>query len=111
VRADIRRDRANVSDAARRTDATDPRAARQIRITHPFHPWCGQSFPFVVAKQLWGEERVTLQLPDGAPYSVPLSWTDVLPADPYVSLGGGRSRFRVEDLLALADLLAARGRR
>jgi hypothetical protein len=65
----------------------------------------------VVAKQLWGEDRVTLQLPDGAPYSVPLSWTDAAPPDPYVSLGGGRARFRVDDLLVLADRLATRGSR
>jgi hypothetical protein len=34
---------------------------------------------------------------------VPVSWTDVVPADAYTSVGGGRSRFRVEDLMALAD--------
>ncbi len=62
-----------------------------------------------MAKPLWGEERVTLQLPDGAPYSVPLSWTDLRPADPHLSLAGGRSHFRVEDLLTLVELLATRG--
>jgi len=30
---------------------------------------------------------------------------DVRPADPYLSLGGGRSRFRVEDLLALVAMV------
>jgi hypothetical protein len=29
-----------------------------------------------------------------------------MPADPYLGVGGGRSRFRVTDLLALADLVA-----
>jgi hypothetical protein len=37
---------------------------------------------------------------------VPISWTDALPADPYVSVGGGRSQFRVEDLLALREIIA-----
>jgi len=38
---------------------------------------------------------------------VPVNWTDFVPADPYLSLGGGRSWFRVEDLWALAELIAA----
>lgn len=78
---------------------------REVRITHPFHPLCGQSFRFIVSKQLWGELRVTLELPEGSVFSVPVSWTDFLPLDPYLSIGGGRSRFRVEDLLLLVDLL------
>jgi hypothetical protein len=60
---------------------------------------------FVVAKQLWGEERVTVEQPDGSLRSVPIGWTDLPPADPYLSLGGGRSRFRVEDLLALVVMV------
>src|SRR5258708_35668871 len=79
--------------------------SQQIRIIHPFHPLCGRSFRFVVSKKLWGEDRVTIQLADGSPFSVPVSWTDVVPADAYTSVGGGRSRFRVEALMALADLL------
>jgi hypothetical protein len=65
----------------------------------------------VVAKQLWGEDRVTFEHPDGALHSVPLGWTDVVPADPYLSVGAGRSRFRVEDLLTLAALVATHGPR
>jgi len=42
---------------------------------------------------------------------VPVSWTDAIPADAYATVGGGRSQFRVEDLMALADLLALGGRR
>lgn len=78
---------------------------------HPFHPLRGQAFRFVVAKQLWGEERVTFEHPDGGLCSVPRAWTDVVPADPYLSVGQGRSRFRVEDLLTLADLVVGLGRR
>jgi hypothetical protein len=36
-----------------------------------------------------------------------VNWTDFVPADPYRSVGGGRARFRVEDLLTLADVVAA----
>ncbi len=59
---------------------------------------------------LWGEDRVTIQLADGSLLSVPVSWTDTVPADAYLTVGGGRSRFRVEDLLALTELIAS-GRR
>jgi hypothetical protein len=55
---------------------------------------------------LWGEDRVTIQLEDGSPRSVPVSWTDAVPADAYIAVGRGRSRFRVEDLRALAELIA-----
>ena len=79
---------------------------QQIRITHPFHPLRGKSFRFVVSKRLWGEDRVTVQLPDGSVCSVPVSWTDLLPPDPYLIFGGGRSLFRVEDLVALAHLIS-----
>jgi Family of unknown function (DUF5372) len=82
-----------------------------IRIVHPFHPLRGQTFRFVVAKQLWGDDRVTVERPDGSLCSVPVGWTDFVPADPYLSVGLGRSRFRVEDLRALADLVAPRGTR
>jgi len=61
----------------------------------------------VVARPTWGEERVTFEHPRGGLCSVPVNWTDVAPADPYLSIGRGRSRFRVADLLALADLVAA----
>jgi len=37
--------------------------------------------------------------------SLPASWTDVAGVDPFVALAAGRSRFRVEDLLLLVDLL------
>jgi Family of unknown function (DUF5372) len=65
-------------------------------------------FAFVVAKPLWGEDRVTFEHPDGGLCSVPVSWTDCVPADPYRSIGGGRSRFRVEDLLTLAEMVTTR---
>jgi len=51
-------------------------------------------------------ERITFQRPDGAFCSVVVGWTDRAIPDPYLAMGQGRSRFRVEDLLALADLVA-----
>jgi hypothetical protein len=62
----------------------------------------------IVAKKLWGEERVTVQAPDGSLRSVPVGWTDWLPPDPVLTVGRGRAYFRVDDLLRLADLVSRR---
>ena len=48
---------------------------------------------------------MTIELTDGSLYSVPVSWTDFLPPDPYQTVGNGKSRFRVEDLILLAQLI------
>jgi len=61
-----------------------------------------------MTKRVLGEQRVTIERPDGSLGSVPAGWTDWAVADPYLSVGGGRSRFRVEDLLRLAELVAER---
>ena len=37
--------------------------------------------------------------------SLPASWTDIGGPDPYLSASAGRSRFRVDDLLALTTLV------
>jgi len=60
---------------------------------------------------LWGEKRVTLEHPDGSFHSVPVGWTNAGPPDPYLEVGRGRSRFRVEDLLRLVDLMRGEARR
>ena len=38
-----------------------------------------------------GEDRVSFEHPDGVLRSVPAGWTDIVPADPYPSLGQGLS--------------------
>ena len=48
---------------------------------------------------------MTVERPDGTLHSIPVGWTDLAPLDPYVVISGGRSRFRVEDLVALVDLV------
>ena len=56
-------------------------------------------------KWLWGEERVTVEIPDGTYRSMPVAWTDATSVDPYISVGAGRSLFRVEDLMELVRLV------
>ncbi|HVI84538.1 MAG TPA: DUF5372 family protein [bacterium] len=98
--------------SARQSNTHHPIGRQQIRITHPFHPLQGRLVRGVVTRQPGGEERITFEHPRrGGLCTVPASWTDAMPVDPYLGVGGGRSRFRVTDLLALADLVAVgRGR-
>jgi len=81
----------------------DPR--RRFRITHPFHPLCGQEFEFVTFRHNWGEDRVYFYDQSGKLAAVPVSWTDYLPPHPFVAVSAGRSLFRFEDLIKLAELL------
>jgi hypothetical protein len=83
--------------------ADDPFADR-VRVTHPFHPLCGQDFEFVVYRQNWGEDRVHLHDENGQLFSVPAAWTDAVAADPFVVIAAGRAPFTTAGLLALADL-------
>jgi hypothetical protein len=77
-----------------------------VRVTHPFHPWHGRSFEFVVRRLNWGEDRVYFRNEEGEVVALPTAWTDAAGEDPFVVLAAGRSPFRVEDLLALADLVS-----
>jgi hypothetical protein len=76
-----------------------------VRVTHPFHPLCGQELECVGRRHNWGEDRILYRDSQGYLASVPTGWTSVAPEDPYVVLGGGRSPFRITDLLELAALV------
>lgn len=74
-------------------------------MTHQFHPWFGEEFVFVAARQTWGEDRVFFLDEQGVQHSLPLVWTDAADPDVFVTIAAGRSAFRVDDLVALADLV------
>ena len=76
-------------------------------MTHPFHPWAGRSFEFVAVRRTWQQDRVFFLLEDGTLTSVPTAWTDAAEPDVFVAVAAGRSAFRVEDLLVLAELVDA----
>jgi hypothetical protein len=79
---------------------------RRFQITHPFHPLSGQEFELVDYQRSWGKDCVYGQDAQGRLLAVPLAWTDAVEPDPAVVLSAGRSPFRFQDLLALADLIA-----
>ena len=53
----------------------------------------------------WSEERVYYLNRDGSVVIIPARWTSVIEPDPFVIASGGRSYFRVQDLLELSRLL------
>ena len=53
----------------------------------------------------WGEDRVYYVDAEGRLRAIPASWTSVASVDPFVAISAGRSLFRYEDLVKLADLL------
>jgi Family of unknown function (DUF5372) len=59
----------------------------------------------VAVQQTWRQDRVFFFGEDGTLKSLPTSWTDVAEPDVFVVLAAGRSPFRVDDLLALAEII------
>jgi len=59
----------------------------------------------VAVRHTWGEDRVFFLDGEGTQRSLPRGWTSVADPDPFVTLAAGRSVVRVEDLLALVELL------
>jgi hypothetical protein len=74
-------------------------------VTHPFHPWCGREFVFVAVRRTWGEDRVFFFTDDGTQKSLPRAWTNAADPDVFVTVAGGRSPLRVEDLLVLVEVI------
>jgi hypothetical protein len=56
-------------------------------------------------KRTWGEDRIFVFDEEGQMFSLPTGWTDADPPDPYAAVSGGRSAFRVADLVQLAALI------
>ena len=78
---------------------------RLVRVTHPFHPLSGRQLGCVGERYNRYGTRLLLRVDEDRVCSVPRQWTDVVAPDPEVVIGGGRSLFRVADLLELADLV------
>ena len=74
-----------------------------MRVTHPFHPLHGQSFPLLYRGHTGEERWVVLQRPDGSVLRLPTEWTDPRAPDGYGDVARGRSRFRLPDLVRLAE--------
>jgi len=78
----------------------------RFQIVHPFHPLRGREYELVIRRRNWGQDRVFFYDSAGMLKSFPASITDVVPVDSFVRISGGRSAFRIEDLLELRELLS-----
>ena len=76
-----------------------------VRVTHPFHPLCGQQLICVGERYNRYGKRLLQQLDEATVCSVPLQWTDIVSADPELVMGGGRALLRVVDLMELEGLV------
>ena len=76
-----------------------------FRVTHPFHPLCGREFPLVCRRPIFGRCHVYLHDVRGRLQAIPVEWTDLAGPDVFVEVSAGRSAFRPDDLLRLADLV------
>lgn len=88
-------------------------AEQAFKVIHPFHPWRGLQFKLVAYKSAWGEDRVYFYNQAQQLIALPASWTDVVAADPFISVAEGRALFRAGDLFELAMLvrcLSSRGK-
>ena len=76
-----------------------------VRVIHPFHPLAGREFLFIALRQTWGEDRVFFYGEEGTVCSLPVGWTDAVAADVFVAMAAGRCALRVDDLVALSELV------
>jgi hypothetical protein len=74
-------------------------------VMHPFHPLSGRRLACVGERYNRYGMTLLLESEDGAIYSVPPQWTDLVSPDPEIVIGSGRALFRIGDLLDLALLV------
>jgi hypothetical protein len=89
----------------RRTTPLVRTEPQKFRITHPFHPLSGRKYELLERKEHAAEKRACFLDKKGRQCEIPLSWTDLAPEDPFITLSSGKSWFRVADLLELVRLI------
>ena len=79
---------------------------RCFRITHPFHPLYPGVYDVLEYRRHWGHELVAFYDAAGKLVTIPIPWTDLAEeTDPFVVISGGRSFFRIQDLLRLSETM------
>jgi hypothetical protein len=77
-----------------------------VTITHPFHPLRGRSFELIKVAANRHGGRVWVVGADGGRLPFPRAWTDLADIDPWQQAAAGRTPFRLDDLVQVADRLA-----
>ena len=76
------------------------------KITHPFHPYSGQSFKILKTRTVGGTETLILQETDRGSFAVHREWTDKAELQlPYQYLHTPVSILSFQDLLSLTELI------
>ena len=75
------------------------------KITHPFHPYSGQSFTILKTRTVGGTETLILQETDRGSFAVHREWTDKAELQPYQDLTTPLSILSFHDLLSLTELI------
>jgi hypothetical protein len=78
-------------------------------VTHPFHPLAGEVFEIVDRRCLESGEYVYIETRPGVVQGVPVAWTNLGATDAFVAMAAGRSMFRVDALLRLAEIVSELG--
>lgn len=92
-------------DSSNAPDLSDLSGLPRVRVTHPFHPLGGQELEFVKRRNNWRADRVYVRDGAGELVSLPVEWTDVMAADLFVVIAGGRAPFHLDALLELSELV------
>jgi hypothetical protein len=77
----------------------------RVRVTHPFHPFCGREFVIVDRRHYQDGEYISVDVGNGKLVRLPEIWTNLGPVDPFIAISAGRSLFHVEDLVRLSRIV------
>jgi len=77
-----------------------------VTVTHPFHPQSGQTFELIRVAASRHGDRVWVRGQGGIRIPFPRAWTSLADTDVWRQAAGGRTPFRLDDLLAVADRVA-----
>jgi hypothetical protein len=75
-------------------------------VTHPFHPLHGKVLEVIDRRYVGDRERVYLEVEPDRVVALATAWTSLGPKEPFVTMAAGRSLFRVDDLVRLAELVS-----
>ncbi|MBI9019118.1 MAG: hypothetical protein JEZ07_17850 [Phycisphaerae bacterium] len=78
---------------------------RTFTVIHPFHPLYGQEFALVTFRQNWAVDKVYYHDAQGQLKSLPSSYTDILPADMFITLSDKKSLFHPKHMLNLLGIV------
>jgi hypothetical protein len=81
-----------------------------VRVTHPFHPLSGRVLEYIGRGRSWSGDFVHFFDDQGRRARIRADYTDVVAEDAFVVAAAGRCPFRLEDLIAVAELVERCGR-